>query len=71
MADLFDCSPRIAAKLARCEEIARTQLLASREPGNYAPWQDYEILQRLQRRWFFGERLERQIRDAYQISLNA
>lgn len=28
---LFDCSPRIAAKLARCNEIARVQLERTRK----------------------------------------
>lgn len=34
MPDLFDCTPRIAVKLARCQEVARAQLKATQRIGN-------------------------------------
>ncbi len=46
MAELFDCSPRMAVKLARCEQIAMRQTYKTLS-GYLAPMthEDYCILQ--------------------------
>lgn len=41
-APLFDCSPRIAIKLARCAEIARAQLEATNRDSVYSPIRKYD-----------------------------
>ena len=67
--ELFDCSPAIAAKLARCNDIARCQLAKS--PTLNLTEEDFDILGKGRRHGSCGSLIALRAGWKYRANLNA